>query len=111
LLADVQQAVWSMSASLPLANVRTLQEIYDKSLARNFIHAGPARHRGRDGPPDRNGGNLRCDLLRSLQRRREIRIRIALGARRPRADAHVHRPGFVLALIGVGCGLAGRQSP
>src|SRR5205807_1118509 len=34
LLADVQQAVWSMNPSLPLANVRTLQEIHDKSLAR-----------------------------------------------------------------------------
>jgi hypothetical protein len=32
--ADVQQAVWSISPSLPLANVRTLQEIYDKPLAR-----------------------------------------------------------------------------
>ena len=34
LLADVRQAVWSMNPNLPLANVRTLQEIYDKSLAR-----------------------------------------------------------------------------
>jgi hypothetical protein len=34
LLTDVQQPVWSLNPSLPLANVRTLQEIYDKSLAR-----------------------------------------------------------------------------
>jgi hypothetical protein len=34
LLADVRQAVWSMNPNLPLANVRTLQEIYDKSLVR-----------------------------------------------------------------------------
>jgi putative ABC transport system permease protein len=34
LLAGVRQAVWSTNPNLPLANVRTLQEIYDKSLAR-----------------------------------------------------------------------------
>jgi hypothetical protein len=34
LLADVQQAVWSLNPSLPLGTVRTLQEIYGKSLAR-----------------------------------------------------------------------------
>jgi hypothetical protein len=32
LLADVQQAVWSINATLPLGNVRTLAEVYDKSL-------------------------------------------------------------------------------
>jgi hypothetical protein len=34
LLADVQRAVWSLNSSLPLADVRTFQEIFDKSLAR-----------------------------------------------------------------------------
>ena len=33
-VADVQQAVWSLNGTLPLGNVRTLEEIYDKSLAR-----------------------------------------------------------------------------
>ena len=30
----MRQAVWSVNASLPLALVRTLQEVYDRSLAR-----------------------------------------------------------------------------
>ena len=34
MLADVRQVVWSMNPNLPLASVRTLHEIYDKSLAR-----------------------------------------------------------------------------
>src|SRR5262249_26846214 len=34
LLGDLQRAVWSINASLPLANVRTLEEVYDRSLAR-----------------------------------------------------------------------------
>jgi hypothetical protein len=33
-LLDVQQAIWSLNASLPLAHVRTRQEMYDKSRAR-----------------------------------------------------------------------------
>jgi ABC-type antimicrobial peptide transport system permease subunit len=40
-------------------------------------------------------------------RRREIGIRIALGARRPALTHMFIGQGFVLALIGVGCGLAG----
>ena len=31
---EVRQAVWSVNPSLPLASVRTMQEIYDQSLAR-----------------------------------------------------------------------------
>jgi hypothetical protein len=34
LLTDAQRAVWSLNPGLPLANVRTLQETYNKSLAR-----------------------------------------------------------------------------
>jgi len=30
----VQQAVWSLNATLPLTNVSTLEELYNKSLAR-----------------------------------------------------------------------------
>src|SRR5262249_33753304 len=34
LLTEISQAVWSVNPNLPLANVRTLREVYDKSLAR-----------------------------------------------------------------------------
>ncbi|MBV9743064.1 MAG: ABC transporter permease, partial [Acidobacteriia bacterium] len=33
-LNQVRQAVWSVNASLPVASVRTMQEIYDQSMAR-----------------------------------------------------------------------------
>ena len=35
LLDDFSEAVWSVNADMPLAALRTLQEIYSKSLARN----------------------------------------------------------------------------
>jgi predicted permease len=34
LLNEIKQAVWSVNASLPLGSVRTMQEAYDRSLAR-----------------------------------------------------------------------------
>src|SRR5262249_56525684 len=33
-LTQLSQAVWSVNGSLPLASVRTMQEVYDQSLAR-----------------------------------------------------------------------------
>src|SRR5437660_12567348 len=33
-LTEIRQAVWSVNSNLPLASVRTMQEVYDKSLAR-----------------------------------------------------------------------------
>ena len=34
LAREMQQTIWSVEASLPVASVRTMQEIFDKSLAR-----------------------------------------------------------------------------
>ena len=107
LLADVQQAVWSMSASLPLANVRTLQEIYDKSLARTSFTLVLLAIAGAMALLIGMVGIYGVISYAVSQRRREIGIRIALGARRPALTHMFIGQGFVLALIGVGCGLAG----
>jgi predicted permease len=107
LLADVQQAVWSMSASLPLANVRTLQEIYDKSLARTSFTLVLLAIAGAMALLIGMVGIYGVISYAVSQRRREIGIRIALGARRPALTRMFIGQGFVLALIGVGCGLAG----
>ena len=34
LLNEIRQAVWSVNPDLPLAGVRTLQEVYSRSMAR-----------------------------------------------------------------------------
>jgi ABC-type antimicrobial peptide transport system permease subunit len=107
LLADVQQAVWSLSASLPLANVRTLQEIYDKSLARTSFTLVLLAIAGAMALLIGMVGIYGVISYSVSQRRREIGIRIALGARRPALTHMFIGQGFVLALIGVGCGLAG----
>lgn len=107
LLADVQQAVWSVNPNLPLARVRTLQEIYDKSLARTSftlvmlaIAGAMALLIGLVGIY----GVISCTVS---QRTREIGIRIALGAQKIELTRIFVVHALMLAAIGAGCGLAG----
>ena len=107
LLADVQQAVWSLNASLPLANVRTLQEIYDKSLARTSFTLVMLAIAGAMALLIGLVGIYGVISYSVSQRQREIGIRLALGAPELELTRMFIAHGFVLALIGVACGLAG----
>ncbi len=107
LLADVQRAVWSLNPSLPLASVRTLQEIYDKSLARMSFTLVMLAIAGAMALLIGLVGIYGVISYAVSQRRREIGIRMALGARGREVTRMFVGQGFVLALIGVGCGLAG----
>jgi putative ABC transport system permease protein len=107
LLADVQQAVWSMNSSLPLANVRTLQGICDKSLARTSFTLVMLAIAGAMALLIGLVGIYGVIAYTVSQRTREIGIRMALGAREPQLARMFLANGLVLALIGVACGLAG----
>jgi predicted permease len=107
LLADVQQAVWSMNATLPLGNVRTLEEIYDKSLARTSFTLVMLAIAGAMALLIGLVGIYGVISYSVSQHLREIGIRVALGAGRGELARLFVTHGFVLALIGVGCGLAG----
>jgi putative ABC transport system permease protein len=106
-LPEVQQAVWSVNPNLPLARIRTMQEVYDESMAQTsfmLVILGIAAS---------------VTLLLGLvgiygviayivaQRRREVGIRMALGAQSDTVQRIFVTRGLTLAAIGLVVGLAG----
>ncbi len=105
-IKEIGAAVWSVNPNLPLAGVRTLQEIYDRSLAKTSftlvmlaIAGGMALLLG-------VAGIYGVISYSVSQRTREIGIRMALGARAQEVAGMFVRYGFRLAAIGIACGLA-----
>jgi predicted permease len=104
-LDEIRQAIWSVNSNLPLASVRTLQDILDRSTARTsftLVMLGVA---------------TAVALLLGVvgvygvisyvvsQRTREIGVRIALGAQTGTVMNMVLRHGLLLAATGVAAGL------
>uniref|UniRef100_Q021V1 Permease n=1 Tax=Solibacter usitatus (strain Ellin6076) TaxID=234267 RepID=Q021V1_SOLUE len=105
-LNQVRQAVWSVNASLPLASVRTMQEIYDESLATSSFTLVMLGIAGVMAMMLGLIGIYGVISYTVSQRRREIGIRVALGAE-PRALRWLFvRHGLALAGAGTVTGLA-----
>ncbi len=104
-LNQIRQAIWSVNASVPVAEVRTLDQIYRKSIARTSftlvmlaIAAGMALLLGVIG--------IYGVIAYSVsQRTREIGIRKALGAREHQLAAMFVRDGIRLTSLGALIGL------
>lgn len=106
LLSDVRQAVWSVNPNLPLANVHTLEFFYKRSMARasfTLIMLGIA---GSMALLLGVVGIYGVIAYSVSQRRREIGIRMALGAQQPALTGMFVRHGLFLTAIGIVCGLA-----
>jgi predicted permease len=107
LTRQVEQAVWSVNAGLPVAAIRTMRDIYDRSLGRTsftltmlLAAAATALVLGIVG--------LYGVLSYAVStRRREIAIRFALGAKAHDVQRRIVGQGVALASIGVFVGLAG----
>jgi predicted permease len=102
---ELGRAVWSINPNLPLANVRTLQDIYDASLARTSftlvmlaISGGMALFLG-------IAGIYGVISYSVSQRSREIGIRLALGAQPRSVTGMFVRDGLTLSAVGVVIGL------
>jgi predicted permease len=103
----VERTVWSLDRQLPVQELSTLDEIYAESMARRRLNtmllgafALLALVLGAVGVYGVIGYTV-------AQRKREIGIRMALGARRTEVIASVVAGGARLALIGSALGLAG----
>jgi predicted permease len=103
---EISQAVWSVNPTLPLASVRTQEEIVDRSMARTSftlvmlaIAGGMALLLG-------IAGVYGVISYAVSQRTREIGIRIALGARYTEVTRMFVSHGLRLAAIGIAFGLA-----
>jgi predicted permease len=104
-LNEVRQAVWSMNPNLPVANVHTLEFFYKRSLARasfTLVMLGVA---GAMALLLGVVGIYGVIAYSVSQRRREIGIRMALGAQQPTLTGMFVRHGLFLTGIGVASGL------
>jgi predicted permease len=107
LIGEVRDAVWAVNANLPLAQLRSLGDLYEQSMARSSftlvllgIAATMALLLG-------VFGIYGVISYAVAQRRREIGIRMALGAQGRQILALFVRRGLMVTGAGVALGLAG----
>ena len=105
-LNQVRQAVWSVNASLPLASVRTMQELYDDSLATTSFTMVMLGIAGAMAMLLGLIGIYGVISYTVSQRKREIGIRVALGADPGALRWLFVRYGLALAGAGAAIGLA-----
>ena len=104
-LTQIRQAVWSVNGSLPLALVRTLQEVYERSLARTTFALVMLAIAGAMALLLGVIGIYGVIAYSVSQRTREIGIRMALGVEQRDLRRMFLRHGFVLSGIGVVVGI------
>jgi predicted permease len=104
-LNEIRAAVWSVNGNLPLASVRTMQEVYGRSLARTSFTLVMLAIAGAMALTLGIIGIYGVISYTVSQRQREIGIRLALGAQGEDVLQMVLRQGAKLALVGVAIGI------
>ncbi|MGA9669471.1 MAG: ABC transporter permease [Terracidiphilus sp.] len=104
-MKEVQQQVWSVNSSVPLADPITVGELYTKSMARTSFTLVLLCIAGAMALLLGIVGIYGVIAYTVSQRTREIGIRMALGAQRKSLTGLFVRQGLVLTAIGAACGL------
>ncbi len=104
-LDEVRAAVWSVNSNLPLASVRTMEEVYDKSVARTSFTLVMLGIAGAMALALGIIGIYGVISFSVSQRMREIGIRLALGAQGGDVLQMVLKQGAKMALVGVAIGI------
>jgi predicted permease len=107
LIDEVGDAVWSVNATLPLAQVRTLDDVYATSMARTSFTLVLLAIAGAMALLLSVSGLYGVIAYAVSRRRREIGIRLALGATAPRIRWLFLRRGLVVVIVGIAFGVAG----
>jgi predicted permease len=107
LLKQARDAVWSVSPTLPLSQVRTLDEVFGESMARTSFTSVMLAIAGAMALLLGVSGLYGVIAYAVSRRRREIGIRLALGAHPREIRRLFMRRGVVLMGIGVAIGLGG----
>jgi predicted permease len=105
-LKEVREAVWSVNPNLPLAAVHTVDYFYKQSMARTSFTLVMLGVAGSMALLLGVVGIYGVVAYSVSQRRREIGIRMALGAQQQALTNMFVRHGLWLTGIGVVCGLA-----
>ncbi len=103
-LEDIQRAVWSVNPNLPVARVQTISEIYSRSLARTSFTLVMLAIAGGMALLIGLVGIYGVVSYSVSQRRREIGVRLALGASTSQLKLMFVAQALMLAAVGIGFG-------
>jgi predicted permease len=101
LMRQVREAVWSVNGRLPVDAPQTMQQLYDRSLAGTSFALTMLAVSGAMALMLGVVGLYGVMAYAVSQRRREIGIRLALGAQRGALRRRFVRQGVILACVGV----------
>lgn len=102
---ELRQAVWSVTASVPITDMRTMREVYDTSMARTAFTLTLLGISGFMAFLLAVVGIYAVISYTVAQRTREIGIRMALGAGNDRIKMMFVRNGLLWCGIGVAAGV------
>jgi predicted permease len=103
-LSEVRQAVWGVNGNLPVAATRTMEDVYEKSVARTSFTLVMLAIAGAMAVALGMIGIYGVISFIVSQRRKEIGIRLALGAQSGDVVSMVLKQGVTMALVGVAIG-------
>jgi ABC-type antimicrobial peptide transport system permease subunit len=105
-LSEARQAIWSVRGDLPVFEIRTLRELYEKSMEPTRFALTMFAIAGAMALALGIVGMYGVIAYAVAQRRREVGIRIALGAQPAAVKRMFLTGGFVLSAAGIAIGLA-----
>jgi hypothetical protein len=106
LLREIKQAVWSVQGGLPIASVRTMQQAIEGSMARTSFTLVMLSIAGAIALALGLVGIYGVIAFAVSQQRREIGIRLAIGARHGELTRRFVGSALQLCALGIAIGLA-----